>query len=105
CLEQLSIAKNIEPNNTQAKELETRLKLLQEAPPPPIANLRPAMALAELENTIRKLPRGSVEKFGAVQPILLNRCGANQCHGPNAKSEYRLLRPPQGQVVSKRFTE
>jgi hypothetical protein len=52
------------------------------------------------------LPKASVEKFGAiVQPILLNRCGANQCHGPNAKSEFRLLRPPAGQIVTRRFTQ
>jgi hypothetical protein len=59
-----------------------------------------------MENALRTLPRGSVEKFGAViQPILLNRCGANQCHGPNAKSDFRLLRPPPGQIVSRRFTQ
>jgi hypothetical protein len=47
-----------------------------------------------------------VEKFGTnVQPILLNRCGLNKCHGPNTESQFRLLRPPPGQIVSRRFTQ
>jgi hypothetical protein len=106
CAEQLAIAANIEPGSSQVKEMEARLKVLQESPPPPVAIQHAGIAAAELEDAIRALPRGSVEKFGAViQPILLNRCGANQCHGPNAKSDFRLLRPPQGQIVSKRFTQ
>lgn len=106
CRDQLAIAHNIEPKNSLVKELETQLKALTEAPPPPLPKMQPGMAAADLESAIRKLPRGSVEKFSTtVQPFLLNRCGANQCHGPNSKSEFRLLRPPQGQIVSKRFTE
>lgn len=106
CTEQLAIAATIEPGSSQVKEVEARLKLLQETPPPPVATQHTGIAAADLEESIRTLPRGSVEKFQTVvQPILLNRCGANQCHGPNAKSEFRLLRPPQGQIVSKRFTQ
>jgi hypothetical protein len=108
CAEQLAAAAHVEPANPQVKELETRLKLARESQPPP-RTASPAAAgvtADELEKTLRALPRGSVEKFGAiVQPILLNRCGANQCHGPNAKSEFRLLRPPPGQIVSRRFTQ
>jgi hypothetical protein len=60
----------------------------------------------QIEKTLRALPPGSVEKFAAVvQPILLNRCGASQCHGQAAKSEFRLLRPPEGQIASRRFTQ
>jgi len=84
------------------------LKLAVESPslPAPLAPSSAGMTVDELEKSLRNLPRGSVEKFGAVvQPILLNRCGANQCHGPNAKSEFKLLKPPQGQIVSRRFTQ
>ncbi len=106
CQEQLAAAKNIDPTNTQVAELESRLKFLQESPPPPTESTLSTAAVADVEAALRGLPRGSVEKFGAiVQPILLNRCGANQCHGPNAKSEFRLLRPPPGQIVSRRFTQ
>src|SRR5262245_23411632 len=107
CSEQLTAATQLEPNNPQVKELETWLALALQAPPPPSPErVTPGVAAEELEQTLRGLPKGSVEKFGAiVQPILLNRCAANQCHGPNAKNEFRLLRPPPGQIVSRRFTQ
>ena len=107
CSEQLAAAKRLDPTNSHITELETRLQLALETPPPPsAARASPAVATDDLEATLQSLPRGSIEKFGAVvQPILLNRCGANQCHGPNAKSDFRLLRPPPGQIVSRRFTQ
>jgi hypothetical protein len=109
CAEQLGIATGLEPDSKQLAELERRLKLnVEAAPPPGDARLAavPSSSAEQLENTARSLPRGSVEKFGAiVQPILLNRCGANQCHGPNSKAEFRLLRPPAGQMASRRFTQ
>jgi hypothetical protein len=106
CTEQLTAAKKIDPANPQVAELQTCVQLMQETPQPIPANAAPGIAAAEMENALRVLPRGSAEKFAAViQPILLNRCGANQCHGPNAKSEFRLLRPPPGQIVSRRFTQ
>jgi hypothetical protein len=106
CTAQLAAAQNIDPTNPQVAELQTRIKLMQETPQPIPASATPGIAAAEMENTLRGLPRGSAEKFAAViQPILLNRCGANQCHGPNAKSDFRLLRPPPGQIVSRRFTQ
>jgi hypothetical protein len=107
CSEQLTAATRLEPNNLQAKELETRLALAVETPPPQITPAASHSGAAEdLEQTLRGLPKGSVEKFGAiVQPILLNRCAANQCHGPNSKSDFHLLRPPPGQIVSRRFTQ
>jgi len=106
CAEQLAAAENIDPTSQQVSDLKTRLKLLQDTPEPVPATPASGTAIAEMENALRGLPRGSAEKFAAViQPILLNRCGANQCHGPNAKSEFRLLRPPPGQIVSRRFTQ
>ena len=106
CGEQLAAAEHMEPTNPQVADLKTRLKLIQETPQPVPTGAAMGTAVAEVENALRGLPRGSAEKFAAViQPILLNRCGANQCHGPNAKSEFRLLRPPPGQIVSRRFTQ
>jgi hypothetical protein len=108
CSEQLDAARRLEPDNPQIKDVQTRLTLAVEAVPPssPASTTTATVTAEELEQTIRGLPKASVEKFGAiVQPILLNRCGANQCHGPNAHSEFRLLRPPQGQIVSRRFTQ
>jgi hypothetical protein len=107
CSEQLVAARRLDPTNSQVAELETRLQLALESPPSPNpASKSPPVAPDDVEAALQSLPRASIEKFGAVvQPILLNRCGANQCHGPNAKSDFRLLRPPQGQIVSRRFTQ
>ncbi len=107
CAEQIAAAFRLEPDNRDAKELETRLKLIVESPPEPTpAKAAPTVAADELERTLRDLPRGSVEKFGTnVQPILLNRCGLNKCHGPNTDSQFRLLRPAPGQIVSRRYTQ
>jgi hypothetical protein len=107
CSEQLTAATRVEPNSKEVKDLETRLKLAVETPEPQSPSRSPpSVAPDDLEKALRELPRGSIEKFGAiVQPILLNRCSANKCHGPNAESEYKLLRPPPGQIVSRRFTQ
>jgi hypothetical protein len=110
CAQQLVAAMKIEPANERLKQLERRLELAQAQPPPPPADRPPpasgVVTTGQLEKTIEALPPGSVEKFAAVvQPILLNRCGANHCHGPAAKSEFRLLRPPEGQFASRRFTQ
>lgn len=109
CAEQLVAAMRLEPESSALKLLERRLELAVESPLPTIAAAMPStvtVSAEQLEKAIRALPRGSIEKFSAiVQPILLNRCGANQCHGPNAKSDFTLLRPAAGQVASRRFTQ
>lgn len=107
CREQLSLADEREPGNAQVADLRRRLELTLEAPAAPAPAVAPAQVpLESLEQALADLPKGSIEKFGAiVQPILLNRCGANQCHGPNSHAEFRLLRPPPGQIVSRRFTQ
>ena len=52
------------------------------------------------------LPEDAVETFvSRVQPLLLNRCGANTCHGVRAASEFRLVRPGWGKTVTRRFTQ
>ncbi len=74
----------------------------------PVGTSGPAETVGaeQLDKILQELPKGSLERFsGVVQPILLNRCAANGCHGPAAKSEFRLLRPPAGQVMTKRFTQ
>src|SRR5437016_757270 len=82
CSEQIAAAMRLEPGSAEARELETRLKLAAETPPVPASGRSsPIVAPTEMEKALRELPRGSIEKFGAiVQPILLNRCAANQCH-------------------------
>jgi len=109
CAEQLVAAMRISPDDERLLQLERRLKFAAESPaasPPPAASNESTVSAQQLEETLRALPKGSVEKFSStIQPILLNRCAANQCHGPNTKSQYSLLRPPEGQIASRRFTQ
>ena len=109
CAQQLTRAMRLEPDNPTLKLLERRLEFAVTEPKTKAAAVSATSSLAsaeQIEQAIRGLPAGSVEKFSAaIQPILLNRCGANQCHGPNSKAEFRLLRPAPGQVASRRFTE
>jgi hypothetical protein len=90
------------------KQLELRLKTAAEAPKPTGARSVGSTTVGsrQLEETLEKLPKGSVEKFSVtIQPMLINRCGANGCHGPAAKSSFHLLRPAAGQMMTKRFTQ
>lgn len=110
CAAQLVAAMRLEPEHPLLKDLEQRLALRVEAPPPPApaAFRGPAAAVSptRLEETLRELPPAALERFGTVvQPILLNRCGAGQCHGPNTPSSLRLLKPPPGQTITRRFTQ
>ncbi|MDP7018272.1 MAG: hypothetical protein QGG36_20875 [Pirellulaceae bacterium] len=52
------------------------------------------------------LPHASMQTFtNTIQPLMVNRCGANACHGGRAKSEFRLLQPTLGHSYSHRFTQ
>jgi hypothetical protein len=111
CAEQLVAAMKVEPENPSIAELERRLKLATDTRPEtkPATTTTAAAASAssdQIEKAVKALPRGSVEKFAAVvQPLLLNRCGANQCHGPNSKTALHFVRPPNGQGTPQRFTQ
>jgi hypothetical protein len=60
----------------------------------------------EIEQTIAELPVGAVQQFvTSVQPLLINRCATNGCHGPRSESDFRLLRPNTRQAMSRRMTQ
>ena len=111
CQEQLTEARRIDPENPKIVEVERRLEFAR-APRPAAAapGAKPISSVTvradDLEKVIRSLPKTSVERFAAVvQPVLLNRCGANQCHGTNSKADFHLLRPAAGQAATLRFTQ
>ena len=109
CAEQLIAAMQIAPENERLLLLERRLALAVEAPEPlpsPATPFTAEVAVDAIDKAIRDLPEASIERFTTiVQPILLNRCSAGNCHGPSATSEFRLLRPLAGQVANQRFTQ
>ena len=109
CEEQLAEATRVEADNPRIAEIQRRLKLATTEPPAiapaPAAPVSTTVSAEEIEKAVRALPKGSLEKFSAViQPLLVNRCGASACHGPNSHSELRLVRPPPGQAPTQRIT-
>ncbi|MBC7853384.1 MAG: hypothetical protein IAF94_08115, partial [Pirellulaceae bacterium] len=107
--DQVAFAKQLEPANVKIPQLELRLKTAAEVPAPSGARADSSsttVGVKQLDETLAELPKGSMERFSVViQPMLINRCGANGCHGPAAKSNFHLLRPSAGQMMSKRFSQ
>jgi hypothetical protein len=112
CAEQLAKATAVEADHPKIAELKRRLKLTTEVRPEPkpagdtAAAIKASSASTEqIDKAVKALPKGSVERFAAVvQPLLMNRCGANSCHGSNSKSAMHFVRPPNGQSPPQRFT-
>ena len=107
--EQLVAAMQKDPQSARVAAVERKVKLALAAPhaaPARQPETTATVSAEQLDKTIRALPPGSLEKFSAiVQPILLNKCAAGGCHGPTARSDFRLLRPAAGAGPSKRFTQ
>jgi hypothetical protein len=107
--DQVAFARKLEGEHAKIAQLELRLKTAAAAPAP--SGPKPessstTVGVKQLEESLAELPQGSMERFSVViQPMLINRCGANGCHGPAAKSNFHLLRPSAGQMMSKRFTQ
>ncbi len=106
--EQLTLAANEEPEHPRLKGLQYRLKLATEKPPakPVSTEKHVAMTTDQLDQWERDLPKGTVDKFATViQPMLLNRCATNGCHGGTSGGDYQLIRPPIGQLIHRRATQ
>jgi hypothetical protein len=99
----------IDPSHPRIAWFERRLQSAITQPgcmPDQTSTESRAVSLEELERTMQDLPEEAVEMFvSRVQPLLLNRCGANTCHGGRATSEFRLVRPGWGKTVTRRFTQ
>ena len=89
--------------------LERRLNLAVSKPLATMQSKRsrsPSVSLDELERTMRELPDDVVRAFTAhVQPLLVNRCASNACHGSGSDSTFRLVRPSWGKTLTRRFTQ
>ncbi len=99
----------IDPRHPKIAWFERRLESAVHQPETDVER-RPeqvcSVSLDELERTMRGLPEEALEAFvSRVQPLLLNRCGANTCHGTRAASDFRLVRPGRGKTVTRRFTQ
>ncbi|MFV1966522.1 MAG: hypothetical protein ACC628_13945 [Pirellulaceae bacterium] len=61
---------------------------------------------ASRHQALETLPPGTVEQFTQkVQPVLMNRCATNACHGIRSNTGLRLLRPAKGGALPNRYTQ
>jgi hypothetical protein len=108
--DQLLAALTINPFDPRA--LALRRRLLHAAEARRIAEASSMEAGADvdwsaIEEAVANTPARAVEMFASsVQPLLLNRCGTNACHGSQAGAQFRLLRPlTDSQSLPRRLTQ
>ena len=107
--EQLMAAQRREPENPAAALFERRLRLAAQqtqTPAGPDKSSPPLLSQVDLEQFVRSMPNGTIEQFtNAIQPLLVNRCGATACHGANSESSFRLAYPGSSRILPRRFTQ
>jgi hypothetical protein len=106
--DQLLRAFALDPANPRFGPLERRLFLATREPVPPVATRPPQIQTSRPTgpSNRRELPPGTVEFFTEkVQPLLLNRCATNACHGVRTERAFQLTRPLRGQSVPHRITQ
>jgi hypothetical protein len=102
--DQILAAYALDPGNPRIASLKNQLRsATQPAEPeqtPQIAESNPVVP------PIPQLPRTSIRQFTTnIQPLLLNRCATGACHGTGAVSDFQLIRPPVGQLITSRLTQ
>lgn len=107
--EQLTLAMRREPRHPRVLAIERRLKSIGTTPAEIDTSAAPTslrISQESLEQEMRELPTGSLETFtSTVQPLIINRCAANGCHGSATPSAFRLFQPGNGQTLTRRFTQ
>ncbi len=107
--EQLMAAQRRDPSDPTNEHFEKRLRLAAHRRTTPASSPIPKKTIvmpAELDELVRGLPPETVEQFtNAVQPLLINRCGASRCHGSTTDSEFRLMYPHWSKTLPRRFTQ
>ena len=106
--DQLLTAIALQPRHPRLAGLQRRLHLAVASPEShetQDGSPSSLIPMADLEKTTRSLPPGSVAEFTSqIQPLLLNQCGGNSCHGSGGASDFRLVRPALSRSLTRRFT-
>jgi len=110
--DQLLALRNADPRSRQLHQLEQRLAaLVQDSVRASHASASgksrtPTTSQRSTKRKVSPLPPGAVQQFtSTIQPILLNRCSANACHGSTTSSRFRLIRPAKGYLLKRRATQ
>ena len=107
--DELLAAIAIAPRDPRIGGLERRLRSATD--PVPVRETVPAVHTSPLhqgdsERVLSALPSDAVESFASrVQPMLLNRCGSNACHGGRSSTEFQLISPGWGKTITLRYTQ
>jgi hypothetical protein len=106
--DQLLAVHALDPRHPRLAKLERRLLNLAR---PTTKAAEPTSAIGGEEPTLEESPEtesladASVEEFTEnVQPVLLNRCATNACHGLRSGQSFQLIRPARGQSLAPRQT-
>ncbi len=102
-------ASKLDPNHPQVKSLERRLSVLAEQPAAPSVaktTAKPTINAEEMEASLHRLSPTAMERYATViQPMILNRCATNGCHGTTSTTPLAYYRAAPGQPLVKRFTD
>jgi hypothetical protein len=103
-------AQRIDPESPANARFEKRLRLAAHQPKEPVNSSSPVTAPTATETQPERLtehlPPGAMRQFTAtVQPLLMNRCSANACHGGHTDNPFRLIRPITGRRIPRNFTQ
>lgn len=106
---ELAEVKALAPTHPMIPLVERRIQMSL-CPPEtverPVGRVGQTPSFEDLDRLVRSMPPRSVERFTqTIQPLLVNHCSTVGCHGPEAKSRFRLLRTPSGRPPSRRLTQ
>jgi hypothetical protein len=107
--DELLAAIAIAPRDPRIGGLERRLRSATD--PVAVREVTPAVHTSpppqgDSERILSALPSDAVESFASrVQPMLLNRCGSNACHGGRSSTKFQLISPGWGKAITLRYTQ
>jgi hypothetical protein len=106
--DQLLVVYCIAPKHPQLISTERRL-VSMESPHASLTPVAPEVLTASDPDEVGAapvLPEGAMGYFTQrIQPMLLNRCASNACHGQRSTQQFQLIRPTRGQPMSHRMTQ
>ena len=83
-----------------------RLRIRRRYEKPCPLSTHPPPRQDDSERVLSALPSDAVESFASrVQPLLLNRCGSNACHGGRSSTQFQLISPGWGKTITLRYTQ
>ena len=105
---QIKHASTIRKGDARISHLQRRLDIQNHPPahaPGEAQSTRPVVNSDQVSQRIGQLSAETIQQFTSlIQPLMLNRCGTNQCHGPTASSSLTLLRTAAGRPIPQRLT-